>query len=358
MAWQAALPGNERKHQAWGTVRWVLDNKTKTWKRTQDPAKLKRTLHAATNKVWYPPTGTNATKKQLLKNKHTKNGREVRFLGAIPLSAFLDAFPGSFSTPEDEEIDPANEMLNIYLAAVPEDLLMALRLYQVFPPSISDADALAFIDAFSYFPDVLEKETDDGEVNPSFDEARYTAFKKEEKASEIQHKPDAADSDINTDEVDIFLTIASAITDPYTKHSNVEVLDVNGAVVCLLGYVPVKNITNVVADKLDALSSEALAKLFSKKGTRNLDIHKLTPLKTGGVIFKKRPEDDKAANSKVGGRKNFKLAFTFVDKDGVSHAVRPNFIWSGTKLSVKTLIEEMKVAVRFDPTTKDPIRIF
>lgn len=343
----------KREYNSVGTVKYVLDKRTNTMKPTQEFIKLKRTLHNATNKVWYPPTGDNATAKQLLKNKQTKNGREVRFLGAIPLQEFIDTFPNVFTNPSDEDIKADDQMLNIQLAAIPSDLLKSLRLYQVFPPSISDAEALEFIDRFSFYPDVLEKTDSDGGVNPNFDKVRYQEFKNQEKVSETKHKQALMESMVSEAEVDIFITMAGYIT----KGSNVEVLDVNGAVVCLVGQKPSKTITNVLADKLDAKTPEDITRLFSSKSTKNIDINGLAPDRIGGITLKKKSDDADSGNTKSGTRRNFKLKFTYTDMEGSVHTARPNMIWSGNKLSVKTVIEEMKVAVRTKPSG-ETTRIF
>ena len=343
----------KREYNSVGTVRYILDKRTNTMKPTQDPAKLKRTLHNATNKVWYPPTGDTATIKQLGKNKQSKNGREVRFLGAIPLQEFINTFPNVFTNPKDEDIKADEHMLNIQLAAIPEDLLKSLRLYQVFPPSISDEDALEFIDRFSFYPDVLEQTNSDGTVNPNFDRPRYNEFKDQERVSETKHKQALMESVVSADEVDIFITMAAYIA----KGSNIEVLDVNGTVVCLVGQKPSKTITNVLADKLDAKTPEDITKLFSAKSTKNIDINGLAPDRIGGITLKKKPDDGDSGNTKSGTRRNFKLVFTYTDMEDSVHTARSNMIWSGNKLAVKTVIEEMKVAVRTKPSG-ETTRIF
>jgi hypothetical protein len=152
-----------------GNFRHVLNEKTNKYEQSDKPSKQKRTLNNATAKVWFPETKTD---KQIADAKYLNLGRDVRFLGSIPIGDFLTDFKGSYREAKDETVDPA-EPLNIFLSGKPKQLLTALRLQGVFPPSVTDQKALEFIDRYSFYPDVLEAKTEAGDVNPDYDPKRY-----------------------------------------------------------------------------------------------------------------------------------------------------------------------------------------
>jgi hypothetical protein len=333
-----------------GTYKYEEDAKTGKKHQTTKPNRLRRNLRTAYAKVWYPVDNTQKQKDHI---SHSKLGTGVRFLSSIKLADFQKSFPTVFRAPKDKDVDPNTTELNIYLAAQRADLIKALRLHGVLPAAISNAQAEEFVDAHSLYPDVLREFEDDEETpNPKYDPERHSAYKAIVKESDEKHGATVAQAVLDEAEVTFFIMIGKAIgNDPYTKSNNVRVLDVNGVVVCLVGEKPEKNITNVVTDKLDAKTPEQLERMFSDKtGTKNLNISKLLPDRPGAVFFKDRPNTKKnaAKATKAGAAKQFNLAFTFRDKDGKVHPVRSDFIWSNSKLAVKTFIGEMSAAVRDD----------
>jgi len=319
--------------------------------KTAKQASQKRFLHTAKEKVWYP---TDKTEDQRKKNLNSKKGPEVRFVGAIPLQAFVKVFPEVYKPTKGSDVDYKAAKLNIFLSGMPADIVKALRFRKVFPASISDADAQNFIDRFAFYPAVL-RESMDGEANPEYDEARRNEFDRLAASSVKKHTKADERSDIAANDVKMFNLLAKQIHNPFTKASNVDVLDVNGMRLCSVGEVPVGNVRNIVASRLDEQPIEKLVKYFSPAGKKNLSIKHLTVDRSATVNFVNRASPDeeegekrKETYSRSSQSRPFKLPIVYVDVEGNEHKIRDDFFWADKKAPVGVFINELKNAVRKD----------